>query len=313
VVWYAFESVDQNPRLSRFGLLLVGLLALSWGFNWPIMKVVLRDVAPLTFRGVCLMIGGLGILSIARVARHALAVPREGWGALLWLSATNVTGWNVLMIYGIAQMPSGRAALLAYTMPLWATSLSIWLLREKPTRQSLAALTLGMTGVAVLLGEDALRFGGSLGGVALMLGAAFSWGLGVVLLKRFALPVPTVTLTGWMMLVGGFPITIAAVLLEPGAWRPVGVYPALGVAYNVLVAFMFCYWAWNRVVLMVPVAVSSLTSLITPIVGILSGMLLLRERPSWRDLGAGVLIIGAVALALSVPTPPGRKAVSGST
>lgn len=294
---------EQNSHFSRLGLLLLGLLALGWGFNWPIMKIVLWDVPPLTFRGVCLTLGGIGILLLGRVGGHALAVPRPYWTRLLLLSACNVVGWNVLVIYGIAHLPSGRAALVAYTMPLWSMSLSVWLLREALTPRRVTALALGMAGVATLLGADLARFGGALGGVALMLGAAFSWGLGIVLLKRFAVPIPTVTLTGWMMLAGGAPIALLAVLLEPAQWRAVGLYPALGVIYNIVVAFMFCYWAWNRIVLMVPVAVSSLSSLITPVVGVLSGMWLLHEQPSWGELAAGALILSAIALALRVPAP----------
>ncbi len=131
-----------------------------------------------------------------------------------------------------------------------------------------------------------------------MLGAAMSWGLGVLLLKRYALKMPTTMLTGWSMLIGALPICVAALLLESGQWRAVGFWPAFGLAYNVVVAFMFCYWAWNRIVLMVPVAVSSLSSLVTPVIGVTGGMLLLGEQPGWSEfLGAG-LILGALATVL---------------
>ncbi|HEX9812095.1 MAG TPA: DMT family transporter [Burkholderiales bacterium] len=294
---------------SRFGYVLLALIALGWGFNWPIIKIVLWDVPPLTFRGACLVLGGIGILLIARVGGHIVTVARRHWLPLLLLSGCNVIAWNVLVVYGIAHMASGRAALLAYTMPLWSMSLSVWLLREPLTPRRIVALGLGMAGVATLLGADILAFGGYLGGVVLMLGAAFFWGLGVVLLKRCALPVPTVSLTGWMMLVGGIPIALAALALEQGEWRAVGIYPALGLLYNIVVAFMFCYWAWNRIVFMVPVAVSSLSSLITPVVGVLSGMLLLQEQPAWREFVAGALILSAIALALRTPAQPARPAV----
>jgi len=167
-----------------------------------------------------------------------------------------------------------------------------------------AALVLGMAGVVVMMSGELGKFGGALHGVALVLAAAAMWGLGIVLLKRFAVPMPTVSLTGWTMLWGAIPITVAALAFEMNAWRPVGLYPALGVLYNVLVAFMFCYWAWNRIVLMVPVAVSSLSSLVTPMIGVGSSMLLLSEALTWRETVAGILIIGAIALVVR----PGRRA-----
>lgn len=295
---------EHQSGFPRLGLILLAALTLGWGFNWPIMKIVLSDVPPLTFRAICLLGGGIGVLLIARLGRQSLAIPRGYVPQLLALSATNIIGWNVLIIYGLGLLPSGRAALLAYTMPLWSVLLSVWLLRERLTAGRVAALALGMAGVVVMMSGELGKFGGAPHGVALVLGAAAMWGLGIVLLKRFAVPMPTVSLTGWTMLWGAIPITIAALVFEADTWRPVGLYPALGVLYNVFVAFMFCYWAWNRIVLMVPVAVSSLSSLVTPMVGVGSSMLLLNEALTWRETVAGMLIIGAIALVVR----PARRA-----
>lgn len=292
---------EKDSKFSLFGLLLLGLMALGWGFNWPIMKIVLWDVSPLTFRGLGLTLGGIGILLLARLSGQSLAAPTGYWPRLLLLSVCNIVGWNVLVIYGVAHLPSGRAALLGYTMPLWSMLLSAWLLNEPLTPRRLLALALGMGGVASLMGPDFMKLGAAFSGVLLLLGAAFFWGLGVVLLKRFAVPMSTVSLTGWMMLIGGVPIGLAAIAFEHGTWHAVGLYPALGVIYNIGIAFMFCYWAWNRIVFMVPVAVSSLSSLITPVIGVLSGMWLLHEQPSWRELIAGLLILGAITLVVRAP------------
>jgi drug/metabolite transporter (DMT)-like permease len=288
----------ERTRLSSFGLLLLALMAIGWGLNWPIMKIVLRDVPPLYFRGVCLLIGGCGLLLLGRLEGQPVAVPRQTWWPLAVLAATNIIGWNALMIYGVGLMPSGRAALLGYTMPLWSVAFSIWLLRERLNARRVLGLVLGLSGVAALMGADLGRLGGAPVGVLCMLGAAMSWGLGVVLLKRYALRLPTTILTGWTMVLGALPMSAAAVLLETHALRPVGFWPAFGVVYNVFVAFMFCYWAWNRIVLMVPVAVSSLSSLVTPVIGVAGGMVLLGEQPGWSEFAGAGLILGALATVL---------------
>lgn len=299
---------DHHDRnFSRLGLLLLGLVTLGWGLNWPIMKIVLRDVPPLTFRAACLLGGGAGVLLLARLGGQPLAVERRHWHQLLLISATGVIGWNVFVIYGVALVPAGRAALIAYTMPIWAMSLSVWLLNEPLTARRAAALVLGMGGVATMMGVEITELSGSLLGAALLLGAAFSWGSGMVLLKRFAVPIPTVSLTGWTMLIGAVPMALAALTLEQDQWRPVALYPALGVFYNIFVAFMLCYWAWNRIVLMVPVAVSSLASLATPVVGVLAGMLLLSERLTWREVLAAAFILLAIALAVRSPAQPAAR------
>lgn len=300
----------ERPGFSRFGLVLLALLTFAWGFNWPIMKIVLQEVPPLTFRAVCLVGGGAGVLLIARFAGLPLRVPAGYWPRVLALALCNTLAWNVFVVYGIALLPAGRAALLGYTMPLWSALFAVWLLHETLTPRRVAALSLGMGGVAVLMSAELTRLSGSPAGVALMLAAAFSWGLGVVFLKRFAVPMPTTSLTGWTMLTAGAPIAVAAFLFESGDWRPISWYPALGVLYNLFVAFMFSYWAWNRIVLMVPVTVSSLSSLVTPVVGVLGGIWLLNEPLTWRELVAGGLILAAITLVIRAPrdTPAPKEA-----
>jgi drug/metabolite transporter (DMT)-like permease len=291
--------------LSPFGLVLLALTTLGWGFSWPVIKLVLAEVPPLTFRAVCLVAAGAGILGLARIGGQSLRVPARCWGRVLALSACNIVGWNVLVVYGVALLPSGRAALLGYSMPVWSTLLSVWLLDERLTPRLGVSLGFGMAGVVILLGGDLTRMAGSATGVVLMLGAAMSWALGVVLLKRFALPIATVTLTGWMMLAGALPIAFGAVVLEHDRWRPVTTTATLGLAYSVVISFMFGYWAWNRIVLMVPVAVSSISTLATPVVGVISGIWLLDEPLTWQEVAAGAFIFGAIALVLRPRAPAG--------
>ena len=285
---------SPHERLPRTALLLLAALALGWGFNWPVMKVVLREVPPLYFRGSCLFLGGLGVLAIARYSGHSLVIPPGRLGRLLAVTLTNIIGWNVLAIYGVSLLPSGRAALLGYTMPLWGVLLSAWLLGEKLTRRRLFSLGLGLAGVYFLMGGSLAIFLQAPVGALCMIGAAWCWALGVVLLKRLPVGMPTTSLTGWMMVLGGLPMVLAAIPLETAALHVPSFWPAFGLAYNVVVAFMFCYWAWNRIVLMVPVGVSSLSSLVTPLVGVLGGMLFLGEQPGWHEGLAALLILGAV-------------------
>jgi len=235
------------------------------------------------------------MLAIAR-AGGSIAVPRERWGRLLIVSLFNIVGWNVLLVYGVLLLPSGRAALLGYTMPVWSVLLSVWLLGERLTGPRLIGLVLGFAGVLVLMG-------GSLGGmlqapvgVICMIAAAWSWALGVVLLKRLPVGLSTTALTGWMMLLGSLPMLAAAIPLETSRLVVPSFWPAFGLVYSVFIAFMFCYWAWNRIVLMVPVAVSSLSSLVTPLIGVLGGAIFLGEQPGWREGLAALLILAAVGV-----------------
>lgn len=286
---------SPHQRLPRQGLILLALLSLGWGLNWAVMKVVISEVPPLYFRAVCLIVGGLGLLALARLTGGAVRVPTGQWGRLALLSLCNIVGWNVFAIYGVALLPSGRAALLGYTMPLWGALLSVWLLGEKVTVRRLISLGLGLAGIVALLGGSVDGMLAAPLGVACMIVAAWSWALGIVLLKRLPVTLPTTALTGWLMLIGGLPILCAAVPLETARLAWPSFWPAFGLVYNVFIAFMFCYWAWNRIVLMVPVAVSSLSSLSAPLVGVLGGVVLLGEPFGTQEALAVLLILSAVA------------------
>ena len=270
---------------------LLAALTLAWGFNWTAMKVALQGVPPWTFRTLCLGLGSAVLFALLKAGGHRLAVPAGQRGRLAMLAFFNITCWNVLVAYGVTMIPSGRAAILAYTMPVWAVPLSIWLLGERLTARRLLGLILGVAGLALLVG-DVFASPGTL----LVLGAAISWAIGTVLQKRYPMSMPTGAYTAWIMLLGGVPIFAGALLFDDLRVLPgVGWRPALGVAYNVLVAFAFAHWAWIRIATAVPVTVFSISMLIIPVVGVISGMVFLGERPNWSEYAALALILCALA------------------
>ena len=285
-------------RLSREGLLLLAMLSLGWGLNWVVVKVALTEVPPLYFRAVSLLFGGIGLMLVARHSGASLRVPPGQWGRVLLIALCNTVLCNVLVIYGISLLPAGRAALLNYTMPLWGQLLSVWLLGERLTVRRLVALALGLAGVATLLAASLDGMRQAPLGVVCMLAAAWSWALGIVLIKRLPVDMPPTVLTGWMLLLGGLPVLVAAVPLESAQLVWPSFWPLFGVLYNVFISCMLCYWAWTRLVLMVPVAVSSLSSLSMPLVGVLSGVVLLGEPFGMYEGLAVLLIFSAVGSVL---------------
>jgi drug/metabolite transporter (DMT)-like permease len=197
--------------------------------------------------------------------------------------------------FGLTMIPSGRAAILAYTMPALAIPLSVWLLGERLTTAKLLGLAGGMAGLALLLGEGIVSLGKAPLGSLLVLGAAASWALGVILQKRYPMSMPAGPYTAWIMLLGGLPIFIGALLFDDfGALKDVRPEAALGIAYNVLIAFAWAHWAWIKIATSVSVTVFSLSMLIIPVVGVLSGMLFLGERPTGAEYAALLLVLGSL-------------------
>jgi drug/metabolite transporter (DMT)-like permease len=242
---------------------------------------------------------------VLKAGGQPLTIPKGQRARLAVFAFFNITCWNLLVAFGLTMIPSGRAAILAYMMPAWAIPLSVWLLGERITGVKLAGLALGMAGLALLLGESLLTMGSNPAGSLLVLGASLSWALGTVLQKRFPMSVPAGSYTAWMMLLGGIPIFLGALIFDDfRALGDIGLLAAFGVAYNVLIAFAWAHWAWIKIATAVPVSVFSLSMLIIPVVGVISGMLLLGERPSWAEYAA----LGLVLASLATVVLPARQA-----
>lgn len=262
------------------------------------MKVVVTEVPRWIFRGDSILLASLGLFAIAWFSGQSLRVPRGRWPQLIGMASCNIVGWNMFAIYGVSLLPSGRAAILGYTMPIWSALLSIWFLNEPLTRRRLVGLALGMGGMALLIGTEFEKLRGAPTGVILMLLAAIFWAGGLVIYKRDPLPMPISSLTAWQALLGGIPVALSGHALENVEWGQVSFWPLFGFWYNVFIALLFCYWAWNKLVQMVPAAVSSLGALIVPVVGVFSGMLILSEVPRWQDFAALALVLAAIATVL---------------
>jgi drug/metabolite transporter (DMT)-like permease len=272
------------------------------------------ELPPLTFRAATLPFAAIGLLIVARLSGDSIAIPRALWGKVAALALFNIAAWNGLILFGVQQLPSGRSAILAYTLPVWSMLFSLVLLHEPLSRRKLIGLALGMGGLLLLLGDDFRQVQGSPVGTLFILGAAISWAFGTVLLRRWKPAVPQNTLTGWMMLIGWLPIAIMVPWFDPHPWLSLSTMNGtawFAVLYNIFFAGTLAHWAWFTMARTLPVAVSSLSSLPVPVVGVLSGMLFLGERPGASEFVALALVLaslGAVLFAPASKSPPAPTA-----
>ncbi|HEY2970025.1 MAG TPA: EamA family transporter [Casimicrobiaceae bacterium] len=282
-------------------LLLVAVLTLVWGCNWPVLKLGVTELAPLTFRATTLPFAALGLLLVSKLSGDSTRIPRALWSKVAALALFNIAGWNGLILFGVQQMPAGRSAILAFTMPIWSVLFSLWLLHEPLSGRRLVGLLVGMGGMALLLGEEIVNVQRAPVGALLIIGAAISWGFGTVLFRRWAPPVPQNTLTGWMMLLGWIPLALAAPLFDRHPLASLATMSGtawFAVLFNIFLAGTVAHWAWFRMARTLPVAVSSLSSLPVPVVGVLSGMLFLGERPGTSEFIALALVLVSLAVVM---------------
>ena len=282
-------------------LVLLGVLTLVWGFNWIIVSVALRDFGPWTFRAITLLVAVLTMFVISRLRGNSLAVPREVRLRLFWAGAFNIAIWNVCTAYAVMLIPSGHAAVIAFSMPLWAAIIGFLFLGERLGFRHLVALAFGTAGVTLLMIEDFALFATAPLGLALGLLAAIVWAIGTFVQKRTLWNMPMVSLLFWQMLCGLVPIAIGAAILETPAEKIPGL---LGIVATLFVGFVplaIGMASWFSIVKLLPTHVAALSTVIIPVVAVLSGGFILGEPLGFTQYAALVATVIALGLVLLVP------------
>jgi len=290
-------------QLSRKDLVLLALLTLFWGLNWPVMKIGVRDFPPLTFRTIS-MLGGLVVIWLAARAQGAsLAIPAGARMTVIRLAIPNMLIWHSMIIIGVKLLSSGRAAILGYTMPAWAVLSGLIFFGDRISRSALVGIALAMSGALLLLSSEFSRLSGQPVGTVLALIAAAGWGFGTVLMKRTQLDMPTISLTFWMLSFTTVIMAMLALIFEYPAIRMPHPIEWAAIIYNSAIIFGFAHVVWFRLARILPPVASSLSVMFIPVLGTFSGAWILGEVPHWQDYVAMLLILGAMSTVLFKPRP----------
>jgi len=280
--------------------LIPALLAICWGLNWPIIKIVLSVVPPFTLRWVGLGAGGVLLLAFALVKRRPLW-PTQ-WPRLIVAGALNVAGFNLCTAFAQLSTSTSRASVLTYTMPMISALMAWALLGERPDRRRAAALALGAAGIALLAwpvverlhaGERDAR---ALRGLTMPLLAATFWAAGTVFTKRWPIAGDRAASTGWQLIVGALCGGLGAVLTGERWPDAVPWTVVAALAYHIVIATAFAYLIWFVLLERFSATVSALTTLMVPVVGVIGAMALVGDRPSTLDWAGFVLVLGGAGL-----------------
>ena len=293
-------------RLTPRQLVLLAVLTLVWGLNWPVMKSGITGFAPLSFRAASLWLG-LPVLALGLVwLRVPFGVPRgpggQHWRELLKLSATNMFVWHVCIILALGMLSSGRAAILGYTMPIFSALIGARFYGHPMHRRALLGVGAASLGVLLLLWHELIRLTGQPLGVALALFAAATWAVGTQQLRHTALPVATLTISFWMTALTAVVVTVLALLFEQADWSAMGAVTGWAIAYNAVLIFGFAHATWFYLARSLPPLASTLSVMLIPVLGVFSGAWWLDEALHWQDWTAVGLMLVAIGTVLW-PTP----------
>ena len=296
-------------QLSRQQLVLLVLLTLAWGINWPIMKVGVADYPPLSFRALSIWLG-IPVLGLAMVLMKVpFFVPRDKFRELFWLAFSNMFVWHGLIILAVKNLSSGRAAILGYTMPIFSALIGAWFFGNQLQRRSWLGVAAAALGVSLLLWHELTNLSGRPVGVLCALAAAATWAVGTQKLRNTTMPVATLTISFWMTVMTAVVMTGLSAAFEMPQWKAPSAVSWASILYNALIIFGFAHAAWFFLARSLPPIASTLSVMMIPILGVFSGALGLGEVLHWQDWAAVLLMVVAIASVLA----PQRTGLSSRT
>ena len=128
-------------------IILLIILVLVWSSVWSLFRIAMEAIPPLSFRVIIGIPAFVLLLSLGYKKVRTIKIPNDNIKSLLLISFFNVTLWQILMLYGITMLGGGRAAVLTYTMPVWATIFAAIFGYEKINLSIVISLILGMIGI----------------------------------------------------------------------------------------------------------------------------------------------------------------------
>jgi drug/metabolite transporter (DMT)-like permease len=283
--------------------LLLVMLCLIWGISWPLMKIALDDIPPLSMRAMSAAFGAVTLLAICLVTRRPLRIPNaKAFGHVIALSLLNIVGFSLFSAFAQMAAATSRVTILVYTMPIWSVLLAWIVLRERPSSSQVLAVVLCALGLAVLIYP--LATAGVPLGLLLAVASGLSWGAGTIYVKWVRLQLDSLAIAAWQVTIA-FLVVTACMFVFDGRLNldNANAGSLLCTAFAGIDGSGIAYAMWFEVVRRLPAATASLGILGTPVVGVLSTVVILGERPTITDLVGFALIFAASACVVLAPAP----------
>ena len=291
----------------------VAALAVIWGYNWIVVKIATHDASPFLLTALRTTGGSVALFATLALLRRPLNPPPLVPTIIFGILQTSV--FSVFQTLAVASGGAGKAVVLAYTMPFWVVFLAWPLLGERLSRAGTAGIVLAAIGLGFVLYPIDPAHG--LTGAIFAVLAAIGWAIGTVYAKwmRGHYRTELLSLTAWQLLFGSIPLVIAALVVPHQHVRFTTSF-IIAFAYMVIPATALAWLLFLFVLSRLSASATGISSLLTPVVGVVAAWLQLGETPSTSELTGIVFILGALvcnawpnqAAARSAPDDAARRA-----
>ena len=280
-------------------IILLIILILVWTSVWSLFRIVIEAVPPLSFRVIIGIPAFVLLLILGFKKVKTINVPKADWKPLLLISFFNVTLWQVLMLYGISMLGGGRAAVLTYTMPVWATIFAAIFGYEKINLSIIISLIFGMLGIFFLSIE--INIFQNMVGFLITLSAGLSWAVGTMIVKYGGIKSDGLIVAGWQQIIGIIPIIPFALYFDSNHFGSIDYIHISIIFYGIFLSSAYTYWAYFTILQKFSVNVTSISVMAVPILAILVDYVFINVKFSTFDLLALIFIVTGIYIVAKKP------------
>ncbi len=287
--------------------ILMGIaVPLVWGLGVVFAKAAIEHFPPI-------LLMALRFTLTALVLVWFVKPPWRLMRQLVWIAFVSAAIQYSLTFNGLRGVDASTAVLFLQLEVPFLVLLGAVILGENAGRRRWFGIAIAFAGVAFIAGEP--RLGGALGSIALLVGGAFAWAVGQIMVRRLG-QVGGFTLIAWMSVFAAPQLFVFSLVLEDNHLafiRSAGWVVWGTVIYLGLIMTALGYGLWYSLVVRYPVSRVGPFLLLLPVFTVIGGVTLLGESLTLQVAAGGVIVIVAVAFILTGPTPtPAPRAVAAS-
>jgi drug/metabolite transporter (DMT)-like permease len=278
----------------------LGIVYLVWGSTYFAIAIVVQTLPALLAAGVRFLLAGL-LLAAWVAARHPGAfriTRRQAAGAAL-VGVLLLACGNGLVSLGERTVPSGLAALIVASVPLWIVLFRL-VARDRVRPDVIVGVSVGIVGVAVLVVPSGASGQIDPLGLTMLVGATLAWAMGTFLSPRLNMPRDAFASTALQMIAAGVVLLVVGPLVGEG-FAPASASTASLVALGYLMVFgsLVAFSAYTWLLQNAPVSLVSTYAYVNPVVAVFLGTAFLTEPVTPTMIAGAALILAAVAFIVS--------------
>lgn len=279
----------------------ISIVIITWGTNYPLMKLAFADIQPLTFGALRLAGGAFFIFILLGASKNKKIIPEKQEAfTLAYISILQFV--SVIGFAGISLLflQAGRTITAIYTMPLWVTLFSVFIAKERPKLIQIIGVVLSLLGILLFLDPTVIDWTdrGAAIGMILALTAALMWGLGAVLYKKHKWQSSVLSQSFWQLLVGSVFLAVFALIFEQQDNINYSMTMIIILIWNCIGPTSVSVWAWSKVLNRISATIASQFIMFTPFVGIAASSFIFNEDlpPAFAISAVLIAIGGALSL-----------------